>query len=338
MVLQEKLRSIKMLKSKSVTSYLKRFTQTRDELAEIGEIVDPMVLVRTALNEFSKPWETFVRGIMAREAMLSWERLWDDFVQEELRFISRSSGQQHVVEGEEDLALYTKGKKKTSQGAREGPKRGAKPQETGSGQKRDLSKVKCFACKRMGHYVGQCPNRQKKRSGGTTSTTDEEEFTAQFERECAFLICCASVETTCSIWYIDSGASSHITGVRAHFTDLRDPEIKMEIELGYDTTVRVVGRGTVAFQRDTMPPISFRDLLFVHGLKKNLISVSTLQDRGLEVSFKGTEVLIHPKGSNITFWKVIGVRDGKLYRLYFQPLHALATSSNNQSYQNRTGH
>jgi hypothetical protein len=35
MVLQEKLRSIKMLKSESVTSYLGRFTQTLDELAAV---------------------------------------------------------------------------------------------------------------------------------------------------------------------------------------------------------------------------------------------------------------------------------------------------------------
>jgi hypothetical protein len=70
---------------------------------------------------------------------------------------------------------------------------GAKPQESGSGKKRDMSKVKCFACKKMGHYVGQRPNK-KKRPGGTTTTTYEE-FATQFERECAFLICCTSVET-----------------------------------------------------------------------------------------------------------------------------------------------
>jgi hypothetical protein len=80
MVLHEKLRSIKMLKSASMTSYLGRFTQTQDELAAIGEIVDPMVLVRTTLNSFSKPWGSFVRGVVARKAMPSWERLWDDFV------------------------------------------------------------------------------------------------------------------------------------------------------------------------------------------------------------------------------------------------------------------
>jgi hypothetical protein len=92
-----------------------------------------------------------------------------------------------------------------------------------------------------------------------------------------------------------------------------------------------VGRGTVAFQRESRPPISFRDVLFVPGLKKNLISVSSLQDRGLEVSFRGTKVLIHPKGSNIASGKVIGVRDGKLYRLLFHPLHALAASSSNNN-------
>jgi hypothetical protein len=80
-----------------------------------------------------------------------------------------------------------------------------------------------------------------------------------------------------------------------------------------------------------MPPLVFRDVLFVPGLKKNLISVSSLQDRGLEVSFRGTKVLIHPKGSSITSGRVIGTRDGKLYRLLFQPLHALAASSSSNS-------
>jgi hypothetical protein len=59
--------------------------------------------------------------------MPTWERLWDNFVQEELRCSSGSSGQQQISEGDEDLALWTKGKKKVSKGARQGPKMGAKP-------------------------------------------------------------------------------------------------------------------------------------------------------------------------------------------------------------------
>jgi hypothetical protein len=73
----------------------------------------------------------------------------------------------------------------------------------------------------------------------------------------------------------------------------------------------------------------FKDVLFVPGMKKNLISVSTIDDRGFEVSFQGYEVVIYPKGSSITLARVIGTCDGKLYRLIFQPLHALASNSNN---------
>ena len=47
------------------------------------------------------------------------------------------------------------------------------------------------------------------------------------------------------------------------------------------------------------------------------------------MSFRGDEVLIYPKGSNITSSRVIGTRDGKIYILNFHPLHALASSSNN---------
>jgi hypothetical protein len=71
MVLQYKLRSIQMLDSESITSYLGIFTQIRDELVAVGEIVDPDFLVRTTLNNFTKPWGSFVRGIVAREVMLT---------------------------------------------------------------------------------------------------------------------------------------------------------------------------------------------------------------------------------------------------------------------------
>jgi hypothetical protein len=65
MVLQEKLRSIQMLDFETVTSYLGKFTQIINDLAAVREIVDPDFLVRIALNIFSKPWGSFVRGIVS---------------------------------------------------------------------------------------------------------------------------------------------------------------------------------------------------------------------------------------------------------------------------------
>jgi hypothetical protein len=104
----------------------------------------------------------FIRVIIAREIMPTWERLWDDFIQKETRLISEASGQQQTLQGDEDLALLTKGKKKTGRGGRQGPKFGASPQgESSGGQKRDMRTMRCFACREMGHYVGQCPKKKK---------------------------------------------------------------------------------------------------------------------------------------------------------------------------------
>jgi hypothetical protein len=64
-----------------------------------------------------------------------------------------------------------------------------------------MSKVRCFACGKMGHYVGQCP-KKKKKQGGTATTTEEEEFIAQFERECS-LIACLTVVTPSNSWCVD---------------------------------------------------------------------------------------------------------------------------------------
>jgi transposase InsO family protein len=65
-------------------------------------------------------------------------------------------------------------------------------------------------------------------------------------------------------------------GVREHFSDLRGPKVSIYISLGDDRVVIVIRISTVAFRREILPPISFTDVIFILGMKKNLISVSTL--------------------------------------------------------------
>jgi hypothetical protein len=161
LVLHDRLTDICMLEDESVTSFLGRYTQIRDELGVVEEVVDPKSMVRTILNNFTKPWGPFIRDIVAREVMPTWKRMWDEFVQEETRLVAEASGQQQQqqqqsVLGDEDLALWTKGKKNTNRGGRQGPKFGGPPQggeSSSSGKKRDMSTVRCFAYGEMGHYA-----------------------------------------------------------------------------------------------------------------------------------------------------------------------------------------
>jgi hypothetical protein len=120
LVLHDRLRIIRMVEDESVTSFLGRYTHIKDNLGVIGEVVNPNSLVRTTMNIFTKPWGPFIRDIVAREVIPTRERMWDDFVQEDIRLAAKASGQQQqqLVFGVEDLALWRKGKKKIDCGGR----------------------------------------------------------------------------------------------------------------------------------------------------------------------------------------------------------------------------
>jgi hypothetical protein len=65
------------------------------------------------------------------------------------------------------------------------------------------------------------------------------------------------------------------------------------------------------------------EVLYVPGLKKNLLSISSMEDRGYAVAFVDGQVLAWPKGLSLESTKVIGTRDGSLYKLTGQPTQTL---------------
>jgi hypothetical protein len=101
--------------------------------------------------------------------------------------------------------------------------------------------------------------------------------------------------------------------------------------LGDDREVKVAGCGTVSFRRESLPPMTLTEVLYVPSLKKNLVSVSTIEEKGYEILFRDGQVLLFPRGSSITSAKVIGTRHERLYKFLFQPVRALIHSTSSSS-------
>jgi hypothetical protein len=316
MLLREKLRSTKMARGESVVTYLTKFTHIIDELAVVGEIVDETELVRTALNGFTKQWDVFVKGVVAQEKLPNWERLWDDFTREELR-VGTSQASQPKSEDEENLALAGKEKFR----GKKGPSGG---QTSKRQKKKDFSKIKYFYYHKPSHFASQCPNKGSKKSHiAASASTEVEEFATRFENEFSSIACLSS-STSSIAWYVDSGASSHMTRVQEYFYSLQEEEMDLLIEMGNNAKCRAACLGAVTFQRESGKPLMVKDVLYVPCMKKNMISVSGLEGRGYVVSFQDGRVYIRPKDSKVA--KVIGVRYEKLYRLKFEPTQALVSS------------
>ena len=167
----------------------------------------------------------------------------------------------------------------------------SKSNSSHGGKKGDMSKVRCFNCHEMGHYATKSPSNKSKK--GSSEGSEGEALTSQFKMDFTLIAFMVSSMMGC-VWYLDSGASFHVTGDKILFSTLEEKDLKMCIEMGDDGKYSVLGVGTVAFQREHGAPLTLIDVKYVPRLKKNLVSVAMLEDKGYDVLFsKGKAFLRH---------------------------------------------
>ena len=58
-----------------------------------------------------------------------------------------------------------------------------------------------------------------------------------------------------------------------------------------------------------------QDVLYVPGLKKNILSIFSLYGKGIRIAFDDGQVVMWPKGNTIDDATMIGEEDGGLYKL-----------------------
>jgi hypothetical protein len=126
-----------------------------------------------------------------------------------------------------------------------------------------------------------------------------------------------------NIWLIDNGASRHMTGYRDHLTDLVEKETNLHVVLRDNARYNVKGVATSTFQLDSDLPLQLSEVLYVPGMKRNLVSISSLEGKGYTVTFSEGKVVAWHKDSHINSARVIGVQENNLYRLTIRPVQVL---------------
>eukprot|EP00253_Pinus_taeda_P022816 PITA_22816 len=231
---------------------------------------------------------------------------------EEIRRSTRD-GSSSKNDDEENLALESKARKGKGKASH------FKLNSSLGGKKGDMSKVICFNFHKMGHYVTNFPLKKSKK--GSSEGSEGEALASQFEKDFTLITWMVSSMMGC-VWYLDSGASFHMTSDKNLFSALEEKDLKMHIEMGDVGRYSVLGVGTIAFQRKHGAPLTLTDVMYVPGLKKNLVSVAMLEDKGYNVVFsKGKAFLRHiATGHN----KMIGIRVKNLYKLEVDDCEALS--------------
>ena len=141
-------------------------------------------------------------------------------------------------------------------------------------------------------------------------------------------------------WLIDSGASKHMIGYKESLSFLEQKESPHKVILGDDSQYPIEGLGEAYYKLDYGKPMKMKDVLYVPGLKKNILSISSLEKKGFRVSYIDGIVLMWTKGKTIDHAVEIGFEEGGLYKLKGRTDSALTTSTINPSelWQKRIAH
>jgi hypothetical protein len=101
-------------------------------------------------------------------------------------------------------------------------------------------------------------------------------------------------------WLVDSGASKHMTGYNDILSNFEKKYFAEHVELGDDKCYKIEGVGSISFILESGVRLHVDEVLYVPGIKKNLLSVATLEDKGYWVIFKDMKALIWDKGSHLS--------------------------------------
>ena len=86
-------------------------------------------------------------------------------------------------------------------------------------------------------------------------------------------------------WLIDTGASNHMMGQNKILSKLEERNSPQKVSLGDDYQYPIKGIGEASYKIDSGNPLKMKEVLYVPGLKKNLLSISALDKKGFRVAF-----------------------------------------------------
>ncbi|XP_058783965.1 uncharacterized protein LOC131658716 [Vicia villosa] len=186
------------------------------------------------------------------------------------------------------------------------------------GKPKDMSKIQCWKCKKLGHFQAKCGAKQLESKGDEAKVARQEvdneaTLLMMITDECDGMTevldsSCKSRESSCSSaenttilsseqnvmisvrdgtqgneeWYLDSGCSTHMTGRRDWFMQINQVA-KNKVKFTDDSTLMAEGVGYVLIDKKDGGHSMVKGVLYIPGIKCNLLSIGQLLEKGYNI-------------------------------------------------------
>jgi transposase InsO family protein len=167
--------------------------------------------------------------------------------------------------------------------------KGANQHKRKRGAKKNISKMKCYNCNKLGHFTRDCTEPKK-----VSLPLDLSSIYVCYPSS-IFVCSHVFVAKSISDWIIDTGATRHVARDRAGFVDYRKiPAGTHVVYMGNGSYEEALGVGSYQLHLRTGRTLLLQDVLYVPGVLYNLLSVFTLLQLGYDfhLSLNGLDILL----------------------------------------------
>jgi hypothetical protein len=147
-----------------------------------------------------------------------------------------------------------------------------------------FSEPECYNCHNYGHKVADY--RLRNYNPDLIPTPENVKIWKKKANDKCGIVLLAQKQKT--PWYIDNGCSKHMTGDKSKFLTLSENK-SGNVTFGNDAPGKIKGKGMVSLSNGKGKA---QDVLFVDGMKHNIISVSQVCDKGCEIAFTSKDYKI----------------------------------------------
>ena len=159
---------------------------------------------------------------------------------------------------------------------------------------------RCFECNKYGHLAKNCYKRRARSesvSAGNNANTQGRDTA----RKALLTTILSTGKVDPKEWYIDSGASVHITNSKANMIDETSANKCEEVITADNTRLSVAGSGNVELKVQAAGEedfVTIRDAMYVPSIATNLLSVSKMTEKGHTVMFHRNECHVYDRNGD----------------------------------------
>eukprot|EP00794_Sanderia_malayensis_P011707 gene11707-biopygen9383 len=339
---RRKLYSAKMAKGAKMIDHVNYLKTLAEHLEAVDDAIVEKDLVIISISSLPEEYNYLITALETiAEDKLTWDYVRDRLIHEFEKLHGEEqcgSGTTNVPDMKnkiEDNALFIK--------------RG-----TDKGNPSNGRTFLCHYCKKPGHFAR---NRYKKKSdlkgksghaSANIATTIAESKSKSLSNKIEIpqaeeiALTAGDVPTGKDNWWIDSGATQHMTSDKKQMTDYVAFKKPLQVRIADNTVLHAYGKGTISLlvhDGNEKLNMSLKSVLYVPKIRNKLLSLPSMTEKGVEVQFKGQscKVVINDKVYNI------GHKHGKLYKLNLEPettcCYASTKATDDLSlWHNRFGH